>query len=227
MHAKQPHTSADSWLQNTEWKIVVKNTFIDFEPEGRDVPHRGAQTCLARISTSSFFLEDDAAAGMKMEATPSDAETETRSDRSASEDSGEGSTPSANGDAEPQVSFGFDVLSPKANTLPRSPPPAVPAAVTFVEEPELPPPPDHAPEPSVGAQLHGLVGEDGQPLCQPCAWFFKPTSCINAASCRYCHLCPRGAVKERKKAKVARLRAEQAAAEQAEQTEASLAPELN
>lgn len=53
---------------------------------------------------------------------------------------------------------------------------------------------------SAGSALHGT----GQ--CKPCAWFWKPRGCSNASSCAYCHLCPAGALKERKKQKVAAIR---------------------
>ena len=54
---------------------------------------------------------------------------------------------------------------------------------------------------SKGSALHGT----GQ--CKPCAWFWKPRGCSNAVDCSYCHACPAGALKERKKAKVAAIRA--------------------
>mmetsp|Transcript_107146 Transcript_107146/g.301573 ORF Transcript_107146/g.301573 Transcript_107146/m.301573 type:complete len:367 (-) Transcript_107146:129-1229(-) len=54
--------------------------------------------------------------------------------------------------------------------------------------------------PSVGSQLHG-TGK-----CNPCAWFWKPNGCHNALNCTYCHLCPEGELKARKKAKVAAIR---------------------
>ena len=55
--------------------------------------------------------------------------------------------------------------------------------------------------PSQGSALHSM----GQ--CKPCAWFWKSRGCSNAAFCDYCHLCPPGALKERKKAKIAAIRA--------------------
>ena len=55
--------------------------------------------------------------------------------------------------------------------------------------------------PSKGSALHA----SGQ--CKPCAWFWKPRGCSNAEDCSYCHACPAGALKERKKAKVAAIRA--------------------
>jgi len=54
--------------------------------------------------------------------------------------------------------------------------------------------------PSVGSAEHG-GGE-----CTPCAWFWKPDSCLNAKDCRYCHLCADGELKARKKQKVAKMR---------------------
>mmetsp|Transcript_21082 Transcript_21082/g.58423 ORF Transcript_21082/g.58423 Transcript_21082/m.58423 type:complete len:605 (-) Transcript_21082:177-1991(-) len=63
--------------------------------------------------------------------------------------------------------------------------------------------------PSRGSQVHGALDQDGQPLCQPCAWFYKETGCLNAVPCKYCHLCPQGELKNRKKKKIARLRSEE------------------
>jgi len=60
--------------------------------------------------------------------------------------------------------------------------------------------------PSVGSQQHGTLTPDGQPACQPCAWYYKDTGCHNEKACRYCHLCPQGELKNRKKLKIARLR---------------------
>jgi len=56
--------------------------------------------------------------------------------------------------------------------------------------------------PSLGSALHA----SGQ--CRPCAWFWKKgRGCTNAASCDYCHLCPEGELKDRKKKKVDAIRA--------------------
>merc|ERR1712083_259692 len=66
--------------------------------------------------------------------------------------------------------------------------------------------------PSLGSELHGKLDAEGQPLCQPCAWFHKGGGCQNGASCRRCHLCPDGELKLRKKQKVQRLRQNEAAA---------------
>merc|ERR1712032_521731 len=43
---------------------------------------------------------------------------------------------------------------------------------------------------SAGSALHG----EGK--CEPCAWFYKPNGCRNAANCDYCHRCPDGELKK-------------------------------
>lgn len=63
-----------------------------------------------------------------------------------------------------------------------------------------------SPEPSVGSAAHGTTTIDGLPGCQPCAWFYKDSGCQNAATCLYCHMCPAGELKTRKKKKVALMR---------------------
>jgi hypothetical protein len=42
--------------------------------------------------------------------------------------------------------------------------------------------------------------------CKPCAWFWRPQGCKNGDDCGYCHLCPEGALKARKKNKIAAMR---------------------
>ena len=56
------------------------------------------------------------------------------------------------------------------------------------------------PVPSKGSALHS----SGQ--CRPCAWMWKPKGCQNAENCEYCHLCPEGELKHRKKIKIAAIR---------------------
>jgi hypothetical protein len=53
---------------------------------------------------------------------------------------------------------------------------------------------------SPGSALHGTG------RCNPCAWYWKPKGCMNAVNCQYCHLCPEGELKQRKKAKVTAMR---------------------
>eukprot|EP00930_Biecheleria_cincta_P063660 TRINITY_DN49197_c0_g1_i1.p1 TRINITY_DN49197_c0_g1~~TRINITY_DN49197_c0_g1_i1.p1 ORF type:complete len:342 (-),score=58.80 TRINITY_DN49197_c0_g1_i1:504-1529(-) len=54
--------------------------------------------------------------------------------------------------------------------------------------------------PSKGSVTHG-TGK-----CRPCAWFWKPQGCQNDLDCGYCHLCPEGELKIRKKSKVQAMR---------------------
>merc|ERR1712039_588455 len=42
--------------------------------------------------------------------------------------------------------------------------------------------------------------------CKPCAWFWKPKSCVNGDKCVHCHLCPAGELKARKKARRTQLK---------------------
>ncbi|CAE7363053.1 unnamed protein product [Symbiodinium pilosum] len=49
-------------------------------------------------------------------------------------------------------------------------------------------------------------GAHGSGKCRPCAWFWKPQGCQNDKDCGYCHLCPEGELKNRKKSKVAAMR---------------------
>ena len=50
-----------------------------------------------------------------------------------------------------------------------------------------------------GSRRHGVE-------CNPCAWYGKPQGCMRGSECGYCHLCPEGEVKLRKKVKVAAMR---------------------
>lgn len=54
--------------------------------------------------------------------------------------------------------------------------------------------------PSRGSNMHG----SGK--CRPCAWFWKAQGCQNDTECGYCHLCPDGELKLRKKSKVQAMR---------------------
>lgn len=48
--------------------------------------------------------------------------------------------------------------------------------------------------------------QHGTGKCRPCAWFFKEQGCSNDYECGYCHLCPDGELKARKKSKVTAMR---------------------
>lgn len=55
--------------------------------------------------------------------------------------------------------------------------------------------------PSKGSALHG-TGK-----CSPCAWFWKKgRGCQAGINCEYCHLCPEGELKARKKVKQSLIR---------------------
>eukprot|EP00928_Gymnodinium_smaydae_P082659 TRINITY_DN65978_c0_g1_i1.p1 TRINITY_DN65978_c0_g1~~TRINITY_DN65978_c0_g1_i1.p1 ORF type:complete len:242 (+),score=42.72 TRINITY_DN65978_c0_g1_i1:114-839(+) len=62
--------------------------------------------------------------------------------------------------------------------------------------------PPGLPVTSLGSTLHGT----GQ--CSPCAWYWKPKSCLNGRECAFCHLCDDGELKARKKAKLALRRSQ-------------------
>jgi len=53
---------------------------------------------------------------------------------------------------------------------------------------------------AAGPTMHG-VG-----MCQPCAWFWKPTGCQRGTECTFCHLCPEGELKARKASKHTMMR---------------------
>lgn len=53
---------------------------------------------------------------------------------------------------------------------------------------------------SPGSVLHGTGN------CNPCAWFWKPRGCACAVQCDYCHLCPEGELKRRKKMKIQEIK---------------------
>jgi len=53
---------------------------------------------------------------------------------------------------------------------------------------------------SIGSELHG-TGE-----CKPCAWFWHNKGCSKGSECTFCHNCPPGELKARRKLKVMRLR---------------------
>lgn len=42
--------------------------------------------------------------------------------------------------------------------------------------------------------------------CKPCAWFWKKQGCRNGDTCSYCHLCPEGELRLRKRARLVALK---------------------
>ena len=51
-----------------------------------------------------------------------------------------------------------------------------------------------------GVALH-LLGQ-----CTPCVWVWKPRGCNLGPQCNFCHACPRGTIKLRRRERNARLR---------------------
>lgn len=66
----------------------------------------------------------------------------------------------------------------------------------------VPPPPGLLPGnlPSIGSVDHGTG------RCKPCGWFWKAGGCSNGRECCHCHLCPRGEIHARRRAKIALIR---------------------
>jgi len=50
--------------------------------------------------------------------------------------------------------------------------------------------------------------------CKPCAWVHKDATCKNGSNCKYCHLCPPGELKRRKRVKWEAIMSHRAAAGQ-------------
>lgn len=51
-----------------------------------------------------------------------------------------------------------------------------------------------------GSLMHGTG------VCSPCAWYWKPKTCLNGMDCQFCHFCPDGELKSRRKAKLTVMR---------------------
>jgi len=60
-------------------------------------------------------------------------------------------------------------------------------------------------EPVLGSSLGSALHASGK--CSPCAWFWKPNGCQLGSNCNFCHLCGKGELNARKKAKIAAMRA--------------------
>lgn len=60
--------------------------------------------------------------------------------------------------------------------------------------------------PGISMQADGSSALHGEGNCRPCAWFWKAVGCQNAEGCGFCHTCPAGEVKARKKQREAQKR---------------------
>lgn len=58
----------------------------------------------------------------------------------------------------------------------------------------------------VAVAAEGEVVQHGAGLCRPCAWYWRASGCRNGSACSYCHLCPEGELKSRKKTKIAAMK---------------------
>jgi hypothetical protein len=58
------------------------------------------------------------------------------------------------------------------------------------------------PVPSIPSTHSSIISSDhAQGACKPCAWYHHPGGCKNGSSCGFCHQCPPGELKRRKKEK--------------------------
>lgn len=57
----------------------------------------------------------------------------------------------------------------------------------------------------LGALSIGSEGHFGR-NCKPCGWNRREGGCFKGATCEFCHLCDNGALKRKKKARLARLK---------------------
>jgi len=120
---------------------------------------------------------------------PSEAES------TAAPGSDQASTTGISG-SEQELAAGSEQGSPRAE--------GTQATKSHTESP-VEPPPGLLPQSLGNAQSAGSVLH-GTGNCRPCAWFWKPVGCQSGHNCAYCHECPEGAVKARKKCKQAMMR---------------------
>jgi len=79
--------------------------------------------------------------------------------------------------------------------------PAFPVAAEMLADPSF----SWAPLQAM-AQLNQGSMMHGSGTCSPCAWYWKPKTCLNGMDCPFCHLCPDGELKSRRKTKLAVMR---------------------
>jgi len=191
-------SSTDSSPMSGEIRIVVKNTFIDgYTHEDHDAEDADAGPPVAAAKSCPVLLGRTVLPPDMLPRKPTRARTVQvlQADTEAEMDS-------------------LAVVTD--GQLPYEPPaaPAPPAAFAGVEEhPQLGQGASQAvvaldarePLMSAGSALHEL-GE-----CRPCAWYWRPQGCENGQDCRHCHLCPQGALKERRRSKMSSARQQERA----------------
>jgi hypothetical protein len=72
------------------------------------------------------------------------------------------------------------------------------------QTPASPPLENVVAEPPLAESQRTLEHRSGQ--CKPCAWYWRPQGCRNGEKCAYCHMCPEGELKARKKNKIDAMR---------------------
>jgi hypothetical protein len=192
--------------------LVVKNTFLDGAPDGQTSP-KGSKSCVARFASMSPHL------GWKeLLEERSDADTNC-TDVEDFESDGSGEADQSTEAADKTYWQNSDQICPEP----------LPLALAFyptdccnsqigteIMSSQAPQYEDfYLPTncmslqalPSIGSQYHGTTIVHGQPACQPCAWYYKASGCANGEACNYCHICPQGELKNRKREKLARMRA--------------------
>jgi hypothetical protein len=108
--------------------------------------------------------------------------------------------------ATPQDVCQTQLLTPPGLVPASSPPLLTPPALP---PPLLPLPPELPAAVSLPADKGSLSKGSMQHntgMCRPCAWFWKPMGCESQENCEYCHLCPEGELKVRKKSKLVMMR---------------------
>jgi len=220
-------------------RLTVKNTFLDIDAD-EEKDQRGTQTCTARLSNTSpqLFPEPDnepappqvisrppmlpvpaekvEEPGLKMVVrnTFIDIESCMQMENSAQSCVARLAGPApqllpptpVSGLMSSNAAGSLPMASSQGATFQHSAGQAYTNSVASV----APISPLSATSPSIGSRVHGARQADGSPVCQPCAWFYKESGCLNGLTCRYCHLCPHGELKSRKKAKIQRLRSQEA-----------------
>merc|ERR1711865_181186 len=95
-------------------------------------------------------------------------------------------------------------VTPEGRFPPLPPPPSPVSGLldTLLSDSLFIPPPPGLLEclPSVGSIHHGTG------RCKPCGWFWKEAGCSNGSECCHCHLCPRGEIYARRRAKIGLIR---------------------
>eukprot|EP00927_Polykrikos_kofoidii_P018440 TRINITY_DN18549_c0_g1_i1.p1 TRINITY_DN18549_c0_g1~~TRINITY_DN18549_c0_g1_i1.p1 ORF type:complete len:317 (+),score=39.13 TRINITY_DN18549_c0_g1_i1:61-951(+) len=51
----------------------------------------------------------------------------------------------------------------------------------------------------------GALGHEAG-TCSPCAWFWRPSGCSNGRDCRFCHTCPNGTLRRKRREKTKLMR---------------------